>query len=55
VVQQDSTGLMQFPEFQADDMEDDFTTEFEPVGEIDVEEGNEGTKTTVTSRLRVPC
>ncbi|KAL2861313.1 trafficking protein Mon1-domain-containing protein [Aspergillus pseudodeflectus] len=41
VVQQDSTGLMQFPEFQADDMEDDFTTEFEPVGEIDVEEGNE--------------
>ncbi|KAL2856030.1 trafficking protein Mon1-domain-containing protein [Aspergillus pseudoustus] len=41
VVQQDSTGLMQFPEFQADDMGDDFTIEFEPVGEIDVKEGNE--------------
>ncbi|KAL2809666.1 SAND protein [Aspergillus granulosus] len=41
VVQQDSTGLMQFPEFQADDMEDDFTIESEPVGEINIEEGNE--------------
>ncbi|KAL2870771.1 guanine nucleotide exchange factor MON1 [Aspergillus lucknowensis] len=39
VVQQDSTGLMQFPEFQADDMDDDFTVEFEPVG--DIEEGGE--------------
>jgi len=42
VVQQDSTGLMQFPEFQADDMGDDLTIEFEPVGEIDGKEGNEG-------------
>ncbi|KAL3471883.1 trafficking protein Mon1-domain-containing protein [Aspergillus californicus] len=35
MVQQDSTGLMQFPEFQADDMEDDFASELEPVGDID--------------------
>ncbi|KAL4887183.1 trafficking protein Mon1-domain-containing protein [Aspergillus karnatakaensis] len=34
VVHQDSTGLMQFPEFHVDDVEDDFTGEFEPVGEI---------------------
>ncbi|KAL4921539.1 trafficking protein Mon1-domain-containing protein [Aspergillus aurantiobrunneus] len=41
MVHQDSTGLMQFPEFQADDVEDDFTSEFEPVGDISEEEGNE--------------
>ncbi|KAL5343621.1 trafficking protein Mon1-domain-containing protein [Aspergillus crustosus] len=34
VVHQDTTGLMQFPEFPADDVEDDLTGEFEPVGEI---------------------
>ncbi|KAL4909199.1 hypothetical protein BDW74DRAFT_78496 [Aspergillus multicolor] len=34
MAQQESTGLMQFPEFQADDMEDDFASEFESVGEI---------------------
>ncbi|KAL2815782.1 trafficking protein Mon1-domain-containing protein [Aspergillus cavernicola] len=33
-IQQDSTGLMQFPEFQADNVEDDFTSELEPVGDI---------------------
>ncbi|PWY70958.1 vacuolar fusion protein mon1 [Aspergillus heteromorphus CBS 117.55] len=32
--QHSSTGLLQFPEFQADDVEDDFASEFEPVGEI---------------------
>ncbi|RDW78549.1 guanine nucleotide exchange factor MON1 [Aspergillus mulundensis] len=36
---QESTGLMQFPEFQADDMQDDFESELEPVGEIN--EGGE--------------
>ncbi|KAL4759258.1 guanine nucleotide exchange factor MON1 [Aspergillus foveolatus] len=34
MAQEESTGLMQFPEFQADDMEDDFASELEPVGEI---------------------
>ncbi|KAL4788353.1 trafficking protein Mon1-domain-containing protein [Aspergillus varians] len=41
IVQQDSTGLMQFPEFQADDVEDDFASEFEPVGDISEGEDNE--------------
>lgn len=39
VVHQDSSGLLQFPEFQADDVEDDFASEFETIGEI--EEGGE--------------
>ncbi|KAL4979042.1 trafficking protein Mon1-domain-containing protein [Aspergillus desertorum] len=34
IIQEENTGLMQFPEFQADDMEDDFASEFEPVGDI---------------------
>jgi hypothetical protein len=42
VVQQDGTGLLQFPEFQADDVEDDFASEFEPVGEVEEGEDNEG-------------
>ncbi len=42
MVQQDSTGLMQFPEFQADDVEDDFASEFEPVGDISEGGENEG-------------
>ena len=33
-MQQDSTGLLQFPEFQADDVDDDFAEEFEPVGDV---------------------
>ncbi|KAI9376596.1 trafficking protein Mon1-domain-containing protein [Aspergillus egyptiacus] len=41
LVQQDSSGLMQFPEFRADDVEDDFTNEFEPVGDIGEKGGNE--------------
>jgi hypothetical protein len=41
-VQQDSSGLLQFPEFRADDVEDDFTSEFEPIGELDDEGRNEG-------------
>ncbi|KAG2417555.1 hypothetical protein HFD88_008774 [Aspergillus terreus] len=41
VVQQDGTGLLQFPEFQADDVEDDFACEFEPVGEVEEGEDNE--------------
>ncbi|KAL4803762.1 trafficking protein Mon1-domain-containing protein [Aspergillus unguis] len=44
LVQQDSTGLMQFPEFQADDVEDDFTSELEPVGDIGEGGENEGTR-----------
>ncbi|KAI9042487.1 guanine nucleotide exchange factor MON1 [Aspergillus affinis] len=36
--QQDSTGLLQFPEFQADDIEEGFASEFERVGEV----GDEG-------------
>ncbi|RJE24551.1 hypothetical protein PHISCL_03138, partial [Aspergillus sclerotialis] len=39
VTHQDSSGLLQFPEFQADDVEDDFASEFEPVGEV--KEGGE--------------
>ncbi|PYH91974.1 SAND protein [Aspergillus ellipticus CBS 707.79] len=34
LIRQHSSGLMQFPEFQADDVEDDFASEFEPVGEV---------------------
>ena len=41
-IHQDSTGLLQFPEFQADDVDDDFTSEFEPVGEVDEGGENEG-------------
>ncbi|KAE8373727.1 vacuolar fusion protein mon1 [Aspergillus bertholletiae] len=40
-MQQDSTGLLQFPEFQADDVDDDFTNEFEPVGDVGDEGENE--------------
>lgn len=41
-VHEDSTGLLQFPEFRADDVDDDFAGEFESIGEIDENEGNEG-------------
>ncbi|RAK73025.1 guanine nucleotide exchange factor MON1 [Aspergillus fijiensis CBS 313.89] len=41
LIRKHSTGLLQFPEFQADDVEDDFASEFEPVGEVDEEGGNE--------------
>ncbi|KAB8220780.1 vacuolar fusion protein mon1 [Aspergillus novoparasiticus] len=40
-MQHDSTGLLQFPEFQADDVDDDFTEEFEPVGDVGDEGENE--------------
>ncbi|KAK9571084.1 Vacuolar fusion protein mon1 [Aspergillus fumigatus] len=40
-VQQDSSGLLQFPEFRTDDVEDDFTSEFEPIGELDDDGRNE--------------
>ncbi|EAA64925.1 hypothetical protein AN2093.2 [Aspergillus nidulans FGSC A4] len=43
IAQEESTGLMQFPEFQADDVEDDFASELEPVGEIGEGGENEGT------------
>lgn len=42
VIHQDSSGLLQFPEFQADDVEDDFASEFEPVGEVSEGGENEG-------------
>ena len=42
VTHQDSSGLLQFPEFQADDVEDDFASEFEPVGEVTEGGENEG-------------
>lgn len=41
-VHQDSTGLLLFPEFRADDVEDDFVSEFESVGEVDEHGENEG-------------
>ncbi|KAL5000372.1 trafficking protein Mon1-domain-containing protein [Aspergillus recurvatus] len=41
MIQKESTGLMQFPEFQADDVEDDFASELEPVGEISERGENE--------------
>lgn len=41
-IHQDSTGLLLFPEFRADDVEDDFVSEFEPVGEVDEQGENEG-------------
>ncbi|BCR92499.1 guanine nucleotide exchange factor MON1 [Aspergillus chevalieri] len=40
-VHQDSTGLLLFPEFRADDVEDDFVSEFESVGEVDEHRENE--------------
>ncbi|KAE8153414.1 vacuolar fusion protein mon1 [Aspergillus avenaceus] len=40
-IQQDSAGLLQFPEFQADDVEDDFAAEFESVGDVGDEGENE--------------
>ena len=42
LVQQHNTGLLQFPEFQADDVEDDFAGEFEPVGDVGEEGEHEG-------------
>lgn len=39
---QDATGLLQFPEFKSNEFRDDFTSEFEPVGEVDESRGNEG-------------
>lgn len=42
VIYQDSSGLLQFPEFQADDVDDDFASEFESVGEIEDGGENEG-------------
>lgn len=41
-VQQDSSGLLQFPEFRADDVEDDFMSEFESIGDLDDQGKNEG-------------
>ncbi|KAJ5826084.1 hypothetical protein N7474_003222 [Penicillium riverlandense] len=39
---QDTTGLLQFPEFSADNVDDDtFLGEFEPVGELDEKGDNE--------------
>ncbi|KAJ5612988.1 hypothetical protein N7510_006182 [Penicillium lagena] len=39
---QDTTSLLHFPEFPADDVDDDtFLGEFEPVGELDEKGGNE--------------
>ncbi|OJJ85855.1 guanine nucleotide exchange factor MON1 [Aspergillus glaucus CBS 516.65] len=40
-IHQDSTGLLLFPEFRADDVEDDFVSEFESVGEVDEHGENE--------------
>lgn len=42
VVQQDSSGLLRFPEFQADDVEDGFASEFESVGNVEEDGNNEG-------------
>lgn len=39
---QDAIGFLQFPEFQAAELEDDFTREFDPVGEVDEDGKNEG-------------
>ena len=41
-VHQDSAGLLLFPEFQADKVDDDFAVEFESLGEIDETGENEG-------------
>lgn len=41
-IHRDSTGLLQFPEFRADDVEDDFISEFESVGEVGESGENEG-------------
>ncbi|KAL3263898.1 hypothetical protein ABHI18_001300 [Aspergillus niger] len=41
LIRQHNTGLLQFPEFQADDVEDDFASEFEPVGDVGEEGENE--------------
>ncbi|KAJ5081608.1 hypothetical protein NUU61_009872, partial [Penicillium alfredii] len=40
--EQEVTSLLHFPEFPADDVDDDgFLSEFEPVGELDEDEGDE--------------
>lgn len=38
----DNAGLLSLPEFQADDVDDDFAGEFEPIGELETGEQNEG-------------
>ncbi|EAW11273.1 guanine nucleotide exchange factor MON1 [Aspergillus clavatus NRRL 1] len=39
--QEDGSGLLQFPEFRADDAEDEFATEFEPIGDLNEQGENE--------------
>lgn len=39
---QSSSGLLQLPEFHANDVDDDFAGEFEPVGEVEEGGQNEG-------------
>lgn len=38
---QDATGLLHFPEFQGGELEDDFASEFDPIGEVDEDGSNE--------------
>lgn len=39
----DTTSLLHFPEFPADDVNDEeFLGEFDPIGELDEHAGNEG-------------
>ena len=42
----DTTSLLHFPEFPADDVNDEeFLSEFDPIGELDEQAGNEGEST----------
>ncbi|KAL2217680.1 trafficking protein Mon1-domain-containing protein, partial [Thermoascus aurantiacus ATCC 26904] len=41
--QPEKIGLLSLPEFQADDVYDDFASEFEPIGELAADGQNEGT------------
>lgn len=48
----DAASLLHFPEFPADDVDDEeFLNEFEPVGEVDEDAGNEGSRPCTESIL----
>ena len=53
---QDSTGLLNFPEFAADDIDDDgILSEFESIGELNEEGDNEGMMLLIAPNLVLSC
>lgn len=51
--QHEKIGLLSLPEFQADDVDDDFASEFEPIGELEADGQNEGTFHSAKANLEV--